>query len=85
MRIELKLAIDNPTQMPYWTGKLIHQELESSDKHVIVEVVSKTFHPENELKFKQEYEKVVDSLMIQMLKEKDQKMLKHLLINDKSI
>lgn len=82
MRIEIKLAEDKPTQMPYWTAKLIHQDNERSDKVVVVEVVSKTFNPLNEVAFKEQYENTVMSMLKHMLKEKDQMMLKHLLIND---
>ena len=70
MKIEIRMAVDNATGHPYWTGKIINADT------VVIEAVSKTFHPNAPDKlFMRRLQTVCDYLTEEVGKIKDRRAL----------
>lgn len=76
MKIVMRLELDNPTQMPFWSAMVTH------NKEPLMKVVSKTFDPRSKDVYKERFRDAALSVFAELEKEKDQKMIKHLLLNE---
>lgn len=77
MKIVMKLSEDKG-QTVYWDSIII------DEGNTVVQVVSRTFHHKDAVGFEREYDLACKQLMREMLKIKDQTMMKHLLLTDRT-
>jgi hypothetical protein len=75
MKIELYLKLDNPTQKPFWCA-----DIKDGD-NIVMQVVSKTFEPKEHKAYELAYENVTVRVIKELSQEKNQNIVKHLLIN----
>lgn len=76
MKIEIKLSIDPGTGYPFVDGRIVNND------DVVLQVVSKTFHPETHTDIlKRRFQSVSDRIIDEIAETKDRKAIIHALIN----
>jgi hypothetical protein len=77
MKVELKLAVDPRTNHFFWDGRLVN------GKDTIIQVVSKTFHPQApDTLFGRRFQVVCDRLIDEINLSKDKKAVRQMLLNN---